>query len=218
MRPRRRTRAEPTQVFTVRRAHGDGAPSLDDPPRRRARCAASPAGTPAAPRVGRRRRPRGRATRDRAGDATRCRRSRRRPPWPRRPPSAVLEFPVAADAAAAPPMSPAPSTPRAASCSSCASASRSSGCASSRSTSRPRASRRRPAVHPREVARHHPEGERGRVHRRPRLGRDRDGAWPSSASSQTRRDLGGLISAGGSGGTALATAGHARACRSACPR
>ena len=63
-------------------------------------------------------------------------------------------------AAAAPPTSPAPSTPRAASSSSCASASRSSACASSPSTSRPRASRRPPAVHPREVARHHPDGER----------------------------------------------------------
>ena len=36
---------------------------------------------------------------------------------------------------------------------------------------------------------------------------DRDGRSPSSASSRTRRDLGGLISAGGSGGTALATQG-----------
>ena len=48
-------------------------------------------------------------------------------------------------AAAAPPTWPAPSTPRAASCSSCASAWRSSACAWSRSTWRPRASRRRPA-------------------------------------------------------------------------
>ena len=40
---------------------------------------------------------------------------------------------------------------------------------------------------------------------------------PSSASSRTRRDIGGMISAGGSGGTALATPACAR-CRSACPR
>ena len=45
----------------------------------------------------------------------------------------------------------------------------------------------------------------GGVHRRPRLGGGRRWPSPSSASSRTRRDLGGLISAGGSGGTALAT-------------
>ena len=56
-------------------------------------------------------------------------------------PAQVLDFPVAATAAA-PPTSSAPSTPRDASSTSCASASRSSACASSPSTSRPRASRR----------------------------------------------------------------------------
>ena len=47
--------------------------------------------------------------------------------------------------------------------------------------------------------------------------RSRRWRWPSSASCCTRRDLGGLISAGGSGGTTLATPACAR-CRSACPR
>ena len=109
--------------------------------------------------------------------------------------------------AAAPPTSPAPSTPRAASCSSCATAWRSSACARSPSTSPPRASRRPRCVHPREVARHHPERRARRVHRRPRLARSPRWRSPSSTSSRARRDLGGLISAGGSGGTALATAG-----------
>jgi uncharacterized protein (UPF0261 family)/ABC-type branched-subunit amino acid transport system ATPase component len=59
-------------------------------------------------------------------------------------------------------------------------------------------------VHPREVARHHPQGE-GAV-----FSGDRGSAVTAMASSfehfvRTRRDLGGLVSAGGSGGTSLAT-------------
>jgi uncharacterized protein (UPF0261 family)/ABC-type branched-subunit amino acid transport system ATPase component len=59
-------------------------------------------------------------------------------------------------------------------------------------------------VHPREVARHHPGGER-RV-----FTGDRGSALTEMAVAfeefvARRRDLGGLISAGGSGGTALAT-------------
>ncbi len=60
-------------------------------------------------------------------------------------------------------------------------------------------------IHPREVARHHPEGRARGVHRRPRLRGQRDGGGLRASSSRGRRDLGGLISAGGSGGTALAT-------------
>jgi uncharacterized protein (UPF0261 family)/ABC-type branched-subunit amino acid transport system ATPase component len=59
-------------------------------------------------------------------------------------------------------------------------------------------------VHPREVARHHPKGERAV------FTGDRGSAVSQMAIAfanfvERRRDLGGLISAGGSGGTALAT-------------
>jgi uncharacterized protein (UPF0261 family)/ABC-type branched-subunit amino acid transport system ATPase component len=61
-------------------------------------------------------------------------------------------------------------------------------------------------VHPREVARHHPGGEAAV------FSGDRGGAVTAMAIAfarfvQTRTDLGGLLSAGGSGGTSLATAG-----------
>jgi len=61
------------------------------------------------------------------------------------------------------------------------------------------------SVHPREVARHHPRGEAGV------FSGDRGSAVAAMALAferfiLTRRDLGGLISAGGSGGTTLATA------------
>jgi uncharacterized protein (UPF0261 family)/ABC-type branched-subunit amino acid transport system ATPase component len=60
------------------------------------------------------------------------------------------------------------------------------------------------SVHPREVARHHPDGE-GAV-----FSGDRGRAVSAMALAfehfiGTRRDLGGIISAGGSGGTSLAT-------------
>jgi uncharacterized protein (UPF0261 family)/ABC-type branched-subunit amino acid transport system ATPase component len=62
------------------------------------------------------------------------------------------------------------------------------------------------SVHPREVARHHPSGESAV------FSGDRGGAVTAMAAAfeafvRTRRDLGGIISAGGSGGTTLATAG-----------
>ncbi|CAM3959931.1 UPF0261 protein BAU08_12155 [Bordetella bronchialis] len=61
-------------------------------------------------------------------------------------------------------------------------------------------------VHPREVARHHPDGERAV------FTGDRGSAVSAMSRAlarylATRRDLGGVIGAGGSGGTALATAG-----------
>jgi uncharacterized protein (UPF0261 family)/ABC-type branched-subunit amino acid transport system ATPase component len=64
-------------------------------------------------------------------------------------------------------------------------------------------------VHPREVARHHPRGERAV------FTNDRGSAVAEMALAfehfiTGRRDVGGLISAGGSGGTALATAGMRR--------
>ncbi len=60
------------------------------------------------------------------------------------------------------------------------------------------------SVHPREVARHHPQGESAV------FSGDRGSAVTAMALAfqrfvQTRRDLGGIISAGGSGGTSLAT-------------
>jgi uncharacterized protein (UPF0261 family)/ABC-type branched-subunit amino acid transport system ATPase component len=64
-------------------------------------------------------------------------------------------------------------------------------------------------VHPREVARHHPEGERAV------FTGDRGSAVSQMAVAfahflERRRDLGGVIAAGGSGGTALATEGMRR--------
>ncbi|WP_354005095.1 Tm-1-like ATP-binding domain-containing protein [Ramlibacter cellulosilyticus] len=62
------------------------------------------------------------------------------------------------------------------------------------------------SVHPREVARHHPHGESAV------FSKDRGCAVSAMAQAferfvLTRRDLGGLIGAGGSGGTSLATQG-----------
>ena len=62
------------------------------------------------------------------------------------------------------------------------------------------------SVHPREVARHHPQGEAAV------FSGDRGSAVTGMALAfehyvRTRRDLGGIISAGGSGGTSLATPG-----------
>ncbi len=72
------------------------------------------------------------------------------------------------------------------------------------------------SVHPREVARHHPDGERAV------FSDDRGRAVSAMALAferfvQTRRDLGGLISAGGSGGTTLATQAM-RALPVGCPK
>jgi uncharacterized protein (UPF0261 family)/ABC-type branched-subunit amino acid transport system ATPase component len=60
------------------------------------------------------------------------------------------------------------------------------------------------SVHPREVARHHPQGEAAV------FSGDRGSAVTAMATAfehflRTRRDLGGIVSAGGSGGTSLAT-------------
>jgi uncharacterized protein (UPF0261 family)/ABC-type branched-subunit amino acid transport system ATPase component len=62
------------------------------------------------------------------------------------------------------------------------------------------------SVHPREVARHHPQGESAV------FSGDRGSAVAAMALAfehyvRTRRDIGGIISAGGSGGTSLATPG-----------
>ncbi len=72
------------------------------------------------------------------------------------------------------------------------------------------------SVHPREVARHHPGGEAAV------FSGDRGNAVSAMAAAfeifvRTRRDLGGIISAGGSGGTTLASAGM-RALPIGCPK
>jgi uncharacterized protein (UPF0261 family)/ABC-type branched-subunit amino acid transport system ATPase component len=72
------------------------------------------------------------------------------------------------------------------------------------------------SVHPREVARHHPQGESAV------FGSDRGDAMAAMALAfegfvRTRRDLGGIISAGGSGGTSMATQGM-RALPIGCPK
>ena len=72
------------------------------------------------------------------------------------------------------------------------------------------------SVHPREVARHHPQGEAAV------FSGDRGSAVSAMALAfeafvRTRRDLGGIISAGGSGGTSLATTGM-RALPIGCPK
>ncbi|HYN60926.1 MAG TPA: Tm-1-like ATP-binding domain-containing protein, partial [Rubrivivax sp.] len=72
------------------------------------------------------------------------------------------------------------------------------------------------SVHPREVARHHPQGESAV------FSGDRGSAVAGMALAfehfiLTRRDIGGLISAGGSGGTTLATAAM-RALPIGCPK
>ena len=72
------------------------------------------------------------------------------------------------------------------------------------------------SVHPREVARHHPGGEAAV------FGNDRGAAMAAMAVAfegfvNTRRDLGGIISAGGSGGTSMATQGM-RALPIGCPK
>ena len=182
----------PTQVLTVRRAHGDGAPSLADraPSTVRGFTRWNAGGT-AAPAV----------------DIARL----MPPPAPTTPPPAaaaapqVFDFPVAASSVRAAYVAGTFDTK-----------SRelfflrqclerlglrvvtvdlsTSGKPSSAS------------VHPREIARHHPKGEAAV------FSTDRGDATAAMALAfeayvVTRRDLGGIISAGGSGGTSMATQG-----------
>jgi uncharacterized protein (UPF0261 family)/ABC-type branched-subunit amino acid transport system ATPase component len=72
------------------------------------------------------------------------------------------------------------------------------------------------SVHPREVARHHPGGESA-VFNGDRGAATAAMALAFEAFVQTRRDLGGIISAGGSGGTSMATQGM-RALPIGCPK
>ncbi|MDM0111555.1 ABC transporter permease [Variovorax sp. J22R133] len=185
----------PTHVFTVRRAHGDGAPSLDDvaPGTVRGFTRWNAGGTAAA-----------------VTDIPRGAAAAPPPSAPTTPPPSasaprVFEFPVAASSA------------------------RSAYVAGTFDTKGRELSFIRqcleklgmrvvtvdlstsgkpsPAsVHPREVARHHPQGESAV------FSDDRGNAMAGMAIAfeaflLTRRDLGGIISAGGSGGTSMATRG-----------
>jgi uncharacterized protein (UPF0261 family)/ABC-type branched-subunit amino acid transport system ATPase component len=193
------TEAEPTQVFTVRRAHGDGAPSLDDIAPRTVRGfnrwnAGGTAGQVADIARGTAPPP---ATATSAQAATMAAAS---------PSSAqVFDFPVAASSGRAAYVVGTFDT---------------KGrelyflrqCLEKlglRVVTVDLATSGKPstaAIHPREVARHHPDGEAAV------FSGDRGSAVTAMAFAfarfvRTRSDLGGLIGAGGSGGTSLATSG-----------
>ncbi len=184
------TSDEPPTVFTVRRAHGDGAPSLDDlAPRSVRGFNRWNTGGTAAPVVD--------VPREAPAAPTRSQ------PSAAAAPAAVYDFPVAA------------STGRAAYVAGtfdtkgrelffirqCLEKLGLRVVTVDLSTS----GKPSPAsVHPREVARHHPQGESAV------FSGDRGSAVTAMALAfehylRTRRDLGGIISAGGSGGTSLAT-------------
>jgi uncharacterized protein (UPF0261 family)/ABC-type branched-subunit amino acid transport system ATPase component len=188
--------ATPTQVFTVRRAHGEGAPSLDDVAPRTVRGFNRwNAGGTAAP----------------VADIARA--SSSAAPSPQPSPASgrgssggqVLDFPVAATSGRAAYVAGTFDTKgrelhfmR-----QCLEKLGLRVVTVDLSTSgKPSAA----GVHPREVARHHPGGESAV------FSNDRGSAVTAMAIAfarfvQTRNDLGGLLSAGGSGGTSLATSG-----------
>jgi uncharacterized protein (UPF0261 family)/ABC-type branched-subunit amino acid transport system ATPase component len=210
----------PTQVFTVRRAHGDGAPSLDDIAPRTVRgfnrwnaggtagqvadiargAATAPSTSAPATAMG----ASAPSTWTASGSASTS--TTARPPALASPGSAqVFDFPVAA------------STGRAAYV---AGTFDTKGrelnflrqCLEKlglRVVTVDLATSGKPstaAIHPREVARHHPDGEAAV------FSGDRGSAVTAMALAfarfvATRSDLGGLIGAGGSGGTTLATSG-----------
>ena len=181
----------PTQIMTVRRAHADGAPTLD------ALAARSTSGF----------------NRWNSGDAA--------------TPRAPVSRSPARPAPLAPPAAPAPATAQLLDFAVAASGNRAAYVAGTFDTKarellylRQCLERRglrvitvdlatagKPSsasVHPREVARHHPQGESAV------FSDDRGSAVSAMAAAferyiQTRRDVGGIISAGGSGGTSLAT-------------
>jgi uncharacterized protein (UPF0261 family)/ABC-type branched-subunit amino acid transport system ATPase component len=182
--------APPPQVFTVRRAHADGAPTLDDMAARTVRGFNRwNAGGTAGP------------VSDIARDA-----APKTPPSPALAPAgrgSVIEFPVSASSARAAYVAGTFDT---------------KGrelfylrqCLERlglRVVTVDLATSGRPSpasVHPREVARHHPRGESAV------FSGDRGSAVTAMATAfehflRARRDVGGIISAGGSGGTSLAT-------------
>ena len=191
----------PTQVFTVRRAHGDGAPSLDDlaPGTVRGFTRWNAGGT-AAP----------------AADIVRATPVVAPAPAPR--PAAtptVLEFPVAAGSVRAAYVAGTFDT-KARELFFLRQCLEKLGL---RVVTVDLATSGKPSpasVHPREVARHHPQGESAVFNG------DRGRATEAMGLAfeiflQSRRDLGGLISAGGSGGTSMASQGM-RALPIGCPK
>jgi uncharacterized protein (UPF0261 family)/ABC-type branched-subunit amino acid transport system ATPase component len=187
----------PTQVFTVRRAHGEGAPSLDDlaPSRVRGFTRWNAGGT-AAPVVDI-------ARAAAASDVAPT------PPAPPAPPAAasprVFDLPVAASSVRAAYVAGTFDTKgrELLFLRQCLERAGLRVVTVDLSTS----GRTSPAsVPPREVARHHPQGESAV------FSNDRGSATAAMALAfeafvQTRRDLGGIISAGGSGNTSMATQG-----------
>jgi uncharacterized protein (UPF0261 family)/ABC-type branched-subunit amino acid transport system ATPase component len=181
--------AAPAQVFTVRRSHGDGAPSLDDMAPRTVRGFNRwNAGGTAAP----------------VSDIPRDAPAAAPAATPPRPaPATVLPFPVAATSSRAAYVAGTFDTKgrelfylR-----QCLEKLGLRVVTVDLSTSGKTSTAH---VHPREVARHHPRGE-GAV-----FSGDRGSAVAAMAQAfehfvLTRRDLGGIVSAGGSGGTSLAT-------------
>jgi uncharacterized protein (UPF0261 family)/ABC-type branched-subunit amino acid transport system ATPase component len=181
--------AAPAQVFTVRRSHGDGAPALDDiAPRTVRGFNRWNAGGTAAP----------------VSDIPRDAPAAAPPAAPPRPaPATVLPFPVAASSGSAAYVAGTFDTKgrelfylR-----QCLEKLGLRVVTVDLSTSGKTSTA---SVHPREVARHHPRGE-GSV-----FSGDRGSAVAAMALAfehfvLTRRDLGGIVSAGGSGGTSLAT-------------
>lgn len=184
----------PTQVFTVRRAHGEGAPSLDDlaPSRVRGFTRWNAGGT-AAPVV----------------DIARAAAASDVAPTPPAPPAAasprVFDLPVAASSVRAAYVAGTFDTKgrELLFLRQCLERAGLRVVTVDLSTS----GRTSPAsVPPREVARHHPQGESAV------FSNDRGSATAAMALAfeafvQTRRDLGGIISAGGSGNTSMATQG-----------
>jgi uncharacterized protein (UPF0261 family)/ABC-type branched-subunit amino acid transport system ATPase component len=184
----------PLQVLTVRRAHGDGAPSLDD----------------LAPSTVRG------FTRWNAGGTS-------------APMADIARTAPAAVAAATPPAKPASPSPQVFDFPVAASSVRAAYVAGTFDTKGRElfflrqclerlglrvitvdlstSGKPSPAsVHPREVARHHPQGEAA-VFSGDRGSATGAMALAFAAFVQTRRDLGGIISAGGSGGTSMASQG-----------
>ena len=217
--------ASAPQVFTVRRAHADGAPTLDDlAPRSVRGFNRWNAGGTAAPLADIARAPEGVAS-DAAAAGAAASRSATAPgrtmsavgpasdASPR--PAAVFEFPVAASSARAAYVAGTFDTKG-----------RELAFLRQRleklglrvitvdlaTSGKPSSA----SVPPREVARHHPGGEAVV------FSGDRGSAVTAMALAfeafvRSRRDIGGLISAGGSGGTSLATAGM-RALPIGCPK
>jgi len=183
---------QPTQVFTVRRAHGDGAPSLDDlAPRTVRGFTRWNAGGTAAP----------------VADIVRLvpAAPEPAPPQPAAASPRVFEFPVAASSERSAYVVGTFDTKgrELAFLRQCIEKLGLRVVTVDLSTS----GKPSPAsIHPREVARHHPQSESAV------FSNDRGSATAAMALAfeaflATRRDMGGIISAGGSGGTSMATQG-----------